>query len=333
VVCLVELLCDGGVDFLLEALLASNGDHATEAPGGGGARLVVVVVLASNGDHAIVVVLVVVVAQSTFGSSSLLREVDAAGRVESGDQGTMIALSSFRVELLPAMLALAVGIVVAATAVVVVSVVLLEAVVAMVLVNVAVLVVAVVVLVLVENMAASSAADGITTQTKPDTTSGLGERRGFSPLASLFSQQMSESHLWRALPHVKALQPGAARHAARQVSALLTSFTCESCWRVVKSMPSANPQPSSSLPSFHFVLSCVALRASAIAGDVRQANPDTTPPFATFFGFSPMSRCFKKQTWVTPAMLAPRPQVQASHRGSLWQASWQASALLTCSMW
>lgn len=138
-------------------------------------------------------------------------------------------------------------VVVVAVVVIVVVPVVLVAVVAVVLVEVAVLVVAVEVLVfvlvvvlvfvLVENMAASSSADGITTQTKPDTTCGFGERRGFSPSASLFSQHLSESHWWRALPHVQALQPGAARHVARQISALLTSFTSFNCLLVVKSMP------------------------------------------------------------------------------------------------
>lgn len=232
-----------------------------------------------------VVVLVVVGTQTTFGSSSLKREVDAAGRMEPRVQGTMTALSSVRMEFLLAGLALAlvvgpatvlrvvclwfvievlnvldvvlvaevvvnvvvvavvdvdVVVVVAVVVIVVVPVVLL---VAVVLVDVTVLVVAVEVLVvlvfvLVENIAASSAADGITTHTKPDTTSGFGDCRGFSPSASLFSQHLSVSHWWRALPHVQALQPGAARHVARQICALLTSFTSFNCWLVVKSMPS-----------------------------------------------------------------------------------------------
>jgi len=183
----------------------------------------------------VVVVLVAVGTQTTFGSPSLLREFDGAGRVESLFQGTMIAFWSFPVALVPTAadvvdvlclwvvvlnvlvvvlvaeivvdavlvvvcVVLVAVVVVVVVVLVVVSVVLLVAVVAVVLVDVAVLVVAVVVLlvlvfVLVENMAAISAADGITTHTKPDTTSGFGERRGFSPFASLLSQHLSETHL------------------------------------------------------------------------------------------------------------------------------------------
>lgn len=64
-------------------------------------------------------------------------------------------------------------------------------------------------------------------QAKPDTTSALATSLGLTSAWTDLSQHMSVRPITlRCLPHVHASHPGAARHAARHISALVTVANC-----------------------------------------------------------------------------------------------------------
>lgn len=114
------------------------------------------------------------------------------------------------------------------------------------------------------------------------------------------------------LPQVKALQPGAARHVARQISALLIPSVVLMVLLATNSTLSRNPHP---------------LRVWLRSQDLRQGRPDTTPTFEISTGFSLGPSLFRKQTLLTPHIPGCFPHVQAPHAAFSRHASRQASAL------